>query len=731
MSERLLDVDSLAYHRKGQELLWGVSFALHKGERYGLIGANGVGKTTLLKLLSGDLSPSNGKVLKQPGVSLYVGQQSFAAETLWQAALHSLDELNALEWALREEEQRLATAGGDLGKYAQLLSLFEAKGGYQAEQLLKKHLSEFGFDETRFAQSVSSLSGGEQMRLLLAMALSRQADILILDEPSNHLDMAMKRYVQKKLQGYPGAVILASHDRALLDAVATHIIELEQATLKRYTGNYSAYKIQKAQEAKRRNRQLKVKERLEQELEASFSAPSYQHAEKRRKKLLAGLEKLEPVEASQERSAVLAFSERKAKGLIYQAKALSKRFPELSLELKALQLYAGDKIALIGANGSGKSTLLKLIAGELESDDPRVEIFWHKDSKLFYFDQYHKGLNAEQGILEQLEYLLSSERAKMLLALVKLGQEYWYSYPEALSSGQKARAGLAKLVASEANVLLLDEPTNALDVAMIEVLEQSLKASTASILMASHDEALIRAVSKQVWSLEAGELSYYRGGLAGYFKGNKVPEAQNFLEELTSPSQEESYEEKRERLELERLSLEESLLDPFLLSERERQRCKLRYHEVWDELSVLYDEVFPEPLPRYQLQSDGLGLSSQGFIGTSCLLESAYGIGVKVQKLAEKPIGHVSFVKPQGQVLLAWAKNALLKATLELAFERLELRALQIQEEADLLALGFQQLENNWWVQDRSSYEQRQGFVNAKHKTSYRSSWRKAAKAKR
>ena len=717
MQTRLLETHSVAYYLPNKELFYGLSLELYKGERYGLIGPNGAGKTSLLKILAAQNKPSLGSVVKQPGTDVYLMTDQLPAGKLWESALSSLAKLKALEQTIREEEKQLEEAKGSLDNYARLVAEFELKGGYHAEQNLKKHLSEFGFGEDRYSQEVNTLSGGERMRLALAMALSQQADVLLLDEPSNHLDLAMKHYLQKKLTQYPGALVLASHDRALLDAVCNKILSLDQGQLKQYPGNYSAYKLQKDQEARTRKHQLKEKARLEQSLAASHLAPAYQQAHKRRKKLERSLTKLAPGEAQNSPQAALNLHERRSTGLAYAAKYLTKQLDKLSLHIEKLQLYAGDKVALIGPNGSGKSSLFKLISGELESDHPKLETFWHTDSKLFYFDQHHKGLAEDQSLIEGLEYLVSSERAKMLLALVKLGQADWHKYPHEVSSGQKARAGIAKLIASEANVLLLDEPGNALDLELIELLENSLRDSSATILLASHDEALIKNVCKDIWGLENGELVAYRGGLSGYFKGTKYQPEETFLAtDHPEPNEvAESDEVRLERLELERLSLEDALLDPFLLSERERERAKLRYKEVFDELSLLYDAAYPEPLPRYQVSKDKVLISSNGFTEQTCLFETAHEVGVRLQKPADKAIGHILFLSPKDSCLVPWAKYTLLKAVIQIAFERLELSALQVQTSTDLSGLGFQAAEANWWLMQRSHYEKQERYIQKRY----------------
>jgi ATP-binding cassette, subfamily F, member 3 len=673
-----LRVEHLYFWRSGREILKDVSFALGPGERLGLVGRNGSGKSTLLELVTGRLIPESGSIIRTPGMRLALLSQApiVVAGTVWQVALAALQDVQVLERELREEETRVAQ-GASLERYRDLTESFEQMGGYEAETKLEKTLELFDVLSKR-DQEVNTLSGGERMRLALAMVLCQQPDLLLLDEPTNHLDLATKRLLAKQLTQYPGALIVASHDRALLDQVATHTAFLREGVLTVYRGNYT-----------RTQSQLSLVKPSEQKHPKDSSSPSRNETGASR----------------------IIIQAKEAKHTMLIAKHLGKKIDHKTLlEDVSFRLEAGDKIALLGANGTGKSTLLNMLAGVTESDHPEVEIYFSNHTKLVYLDQENRGVEDDKSVLEHLTVFVRDERAKLLLALVGLPKECWLGLPSYLSQGQRARLGLATLIASEANLILLDEPTNDLDIQMIELLETTLASSDLSFIFVTHDQRLIETLATEVWVLEHGDLQRY-SSLKDY-EQNRPQVAVETTEELPIAI-EESFEVKLERLEEERLELDERLLDPITLSERDYARAKLRSQELLDELSLLYDQYYPSPLPRYHTVVNGVEVQADNFQGQ---VYFSSNVPVTIKLVIQGTAAHLTLKETDDGCLLPWARINLLQGILRLCFRYFNASIVQHSSPFDLRHAGLEPSGENWWTLSCETFERLEGWVRPKQK---------------
>ncbi len=713
-----LKLRQVSVWRAGHRLFTKVSLALRDGERLGIVGHSGAGKSSLLEAIAGDLA-YEGQILRAPGSRLVYLPQRLAsvAGTVWEVACTALQPVSELEKAMRAEEQRMAEGSNNTEAYAALVLAFEALGGYQAEAQLKAQLLAFGFAEVRFDQPVSSLSGGELQRLMLVKALAEQPDILLLDEPSNHLDLPTRQRLIQALSHFPGVLLMVSHDRALMDAVCSHIAQLKEGEVRLSKGNYRSFEQQSQQWRTSLSKSLREQQKTERQVQGTLEqlrSWGTVAAARQRKRLERRLSPSLPAATGKTRQ--LQFAASRLRGMLYRAKHLSKTlFDNFLLDDVALQIEAGDKIGLIGANGSGKSTLLRLIAGELESDHPEVEMRWHEDVRLAYSDQQWRGLLPDRPAIEQLAEYVTTTRARMLLALVGLGPERWQHPPAQFSAGERARLSLAVLMAAEKTLLLLDEPTNDLDLQMIELLEDALVTTEASVLLVSHDERLLEAVCTRLWSIEQGKIVEYRGGLKGYTKGRRRRE-DSLVTELPEMEAEviprlQSVEE----LEHERHELEETLLDPLRLTEREQQRLHERHHEVMDALSERYGQALPAAAPRYSYALAGVQVSSDGLCEGVALLTIADVVHLKLLKPPEASVAHLSFVEMDDRCLLDWIKPLVLRLAARIAFEHLNCSALQIQQNTDLSSAGFQAAADGWWLFSRSRYEEQEGFRQRKH----------------
>ena len=687
---------------------------MRSGQRLGLVGRNGVGKSTLLDLLTGQLQPSEGRVVRSPGLRLGTLPR-LAQGTLWAAGLRALAHVRTLEAALREEERYLSANQRDLERYAELSERFEVAGGYGAEVRLEQTLAAFGFSPDDYDKEVTTLSGGERSRLALALSLVDQPDVLLLDEPSSHLDLTTRRTLAERLKTYPGGLIFASHDRALLDAVCTHIAHLEAGHLTLYRGNYSSFKQRQGLALKTSQKRAKEVRKEVEALSASsarlrgWGTPT---AARQRRGVEKRLERLGEVKMflKSQAARTLTTQPQKVKGTLLEAEHLSKTYEARTLVQDAsLRIEAGDKLALVGPNGTGKSTLLNMLTGDLEPDDIEASVRFGRNTRIAIFDQKTRGLEAEVSLLAQLTRYVSEPRARLLLALVGL-PTIGDATPETLSEGQKARAGIALVIASEANLLILDEPTENLDIEMIERLENALQDTEAAFVLVSHDAALVERVAERVLSLEDGELKEFRGGLKGYFRGSLRLEP-----DLPTPELEEkpgeSPEGRLERLELERLELEELRLTSYRLSEREQVRLERRYKNLLTDLFELYEARQFIPTPLYQSREGAVQIEvesvTNGYRFTS-------NTGLSIQLLKSGPpahLGHLVIHQTEGQCTLAWARDAVLRLVVRVAFEHLEFRILQLQNGGDLSAAGFEAAGADWWVLSRARYEVEQGFV--------------------
>ncbi len=707
-----LRLEAVQVIRGTHAVLQGVTFALKGGEKVGLVGANGAGKTTLLELLAGNLTPTEGRIIRLPGVRVAYAEQHTERwrGTVWRVAETGLGEVRRLEVALRDAETRLDETG--LAHYGELSALFEAAGGYEAEGALGTALGRLGFSETEFGRDVQTLSGGERSRLALARALAGRADLLLLDEPSSYLDLPGKRWLEGALAAYPGGLLLASHDRALLDAVTTRTLHLKNGTLMSYRGSYSRFRMQADHAAARGLRERARLGRERRSLEARVRQQPTLSARRGLERRLARLPAPLQSTASKNTGALtLNAADTKPSSLALSAQRLSLTQGDTPLfQNVSLQLYTGDKVALVGPNGSGKTSLLKMLSGALFAEDPDASVRFGPGVKLAVYDQQSRGLEDGVPLGEQLGQSVSEPRVRSLLALVGLAEAFG-APPETLSGGQRARAGIAQLLATEANLLLLDEPSEALDVETVEKLEAALQDTKATLIFVSHDAALVDAVATRVVGLVDGELKEYRGGLAGYYAGKLRLEADlptdiALAEDADAPDP----EAELIALEDQAVNTEALLADPLRFSERDRARLEQRSKELVQLLSERYDARFTPPAPRYRVKEAGLTLTTNGDT-SPIVIQSAAEFEVLLYLDEATRIGHLRLWGKPGQYLLPWAERALVRGAARLAFEVFGVRALQVQHEGDFSAAGFDPAGGGWWVQEHERYAVREGLM--------------------
>ena len=497
---------------------------IHPGERIGLIGFNGTGKSTLLKLLAGEYLPNAGTVERSRSTTIgYLHQDLLSFDTqesILQVAMGAFErvmqiqkdiERLGIELEQGEDEKKLI-------EYTDLLHEMDVLDGYNIDHKTEDVLHGLGFKQEDLSRPYKEFSGGWRMRVLLAKMILMQPDLLMLDEPTNHLDLPSIEWLEKYLIHYQGAVVIVSHDKYFLDRMVNKIVELYQRRLNIYTGNYSYYEKEKLvrmemQQRAFENQQdfIRQQERFIERFKAKASkAAQAQSVQKR-------LDKIERVEeASIERPNIrMNFNVDKTPGkIICSLKQVSKNFGPIEIASSAdAEIERGDKIALIGANGKGKSTMLRIIAGRETFEGERN--WGHNVEESFYAQHQLESLNLNYNVLEELQ-MAGSKKTDMELRTV-LGC-FLFSGDEVdkkikvLSGGEKARVALAKTIISKSNFLMLDEPTNHLDMHSVDLLAEALDKYEGSLILVSHDRYFISKTANKIWEIIEGKIVEFKGG---------------------------------------------------------------------------------------------------------------------------------------------------------------------------------------------------------------------------
>ncbi|MFC1596810.1 ABC-F family ATP-binding cassette domain-containing protein [Planctomycetota bacterium] len=525
----LLSVDAVRKHFGPESVLGGVGFEVRPGERIGLVGPNGSGKTTLLRILAGREEADSGTCEIHPSVRLgYLGQQLVveAGRTLWEEARGALAPLIALESELLDVAHSLSLAEDDTehrrlaARYDHLHQELHRHDAYNLDHRIEEVLDGLKFRRQVFEQPVESLSGGEQNRLMLAKLLLGEPDLMLLDEPSNHLDVEATEWLEDFLAQNKAAMILVSHDRYFLDKVTTRTLELFHGTVESYPGNFSAYRRQRAERlvVQRRTYEKQQVEiaKAKEFIRRNAYGQKHAQAEDRRKKL----DRLEPVELPREiATPLMDFPPAARSGdIVLRVEHLSKAYDRPLFEDVSFDVARGERWGMLGPNGSGKTTLLRCLIGQMEPDGGRVVV--GHGVRIGYFDQHLSTLADHARVVDAIRPprgTFEEKKRRDLLARFGLTGEAALQTAGSLSGGERCRAALARLSAAEANLLVLDEPTNHLDLWARDALERSLRAFQGTVLFVSHDRYFLDQVADHLLVIERpGELRVVEGNYATY-----------------------------------------------------------------------------------------------------------------------------------------------------------------------------------------------------------------------
>ncbi|PGB01941.1 ABC transporter ATP-binding protein [Bacillus toyonensis] len=577
----LLQVNGLSKLYGAETILANIKLEVQTKDRIALVGRNGAGKSTLLKIIAGELSHDGGEIIKPKDVSIGYLAQNTGLETsltIWDEMLTVFTHLQQMETKLRRLEQEMgkeenfsnaATYEKLLADYDQLQLDYKDQGGYQYEADIRSILSGLGFPVETHQTTISTLSGGQKTRLALGKLLLTKPDLLILDEPTNHLDIETLTWLEQYLQGYPGAILIVSHDRYFLDKLVTQVYEISNKESRRFVGNYSKYLDLKAalyeQEMKRYEKQQDEIAKLEDFVQKNIARASTTKRAQSRRKQLDRMELLtRPLGDS--KSASFHFDIEKQSGNdVLQVKDATIGYDEDPIiEHVNMRLTRGDSVALVGPNGIGKSTLLKSIVNKLQL--LHGDVAFGSNVSVGYYDQEQANLTSSKRVLNELwdEYPLQPEKEiRTILGNFLFTGDDVLKPVSSLSGGQKARLALAKLMMQKSNLLILDEPTNHLDLNSKEILENALIDYPGTLLFVSHDRYFINRVTTTVIELSTEGAQEYLGDYDYYVeKKNEMIERAAFeqqeQQENQAPVQKTvaqeklNYLEEKERKQLER-----------------------------------------------------------------------------------------------------------------------------------------------------------------------------------
>jgi ATP-binding cassette subfamily F protein 3 len=522
----LAGLQNVTFEFGARTIVKDATWHIHPQERIGLVGYNGTGKSTLLKVFVGEYAPSAGTVERSRTTSIgYLHQDLLSFDTnesILQVAMHAFDKAMAIEKELELLTRKLETDESEelLHAYSDKLHEFEEAGGYEIQHRTEEVLQGLGFENKDLTRPYKEFSGGWRMRVLLAKMILQEPDLLLLDEPTNHLDLPSIEWLEKYLLHYKGAVVMVSHDKFFLNRMVKKVVELYQKELHFYNGNYEYYEAEKVQRVELQQRAyenqqdyIRQNERLVERFRAKASKAAMAQS------IIKKLDRLERIDdvAIERPDIRINFSIDKVPGrVLTELKGVSKSFKNITLlEDTGAEIDRGDKIALVGANGKGKSTLLRIIAGTEPIEGERK--WGHNVDEAFYAQHQLEALDLNHTLIEELQEAGSKKSELELRTLLGC---FLFSGDDAdkkikvLSGGEKARIALAKTIISKANFLLLDEPTNHLDIHSSQLLIDALNRYEGSFVLVSHDRYFISQTANKIWEIVDHKIKEFKGTYA-------------------------------------------------------------------------------------------------------------------------------------------------------------------------------------------------------------------------
>ena len=622
----------------GTKILDGLTFQVDTGERVGLLGPNGCGKTTLLRILTGAMDYDEGEVMIAPGKrmglisQIPVYPEGYTVEDVLATAFEPLRKMED-ELARLTREMASGTDPALMSRYDKLTTAYEAAGGYETDTRINKVCNGLSIPQAMREQLFESLSGGEKTRVNLARLILEDTDILLLDEPTNHLDLRATEWLEEYLGKFKGTVLTVSHDRYFLDQVVDRIIEIQEGRAEFYQGSYSFYAVEKERRYEEKLKQYEKEQAKIEQLEKAAEQMrvwAYSGMDKTFKRVKSMEKRIERMRVTdrpkKERKMEVRFGEREFRGdEVLTIKGLTKGFGGRTLfSGLGLEVAGGERIALIGDNGSGKTTLLKMILGEEAPDGGKVRM--GPTVKVGYLPQYVHFDHPERSLVDTLIYAqdCTAQSARNRLAAFKFRGEDVFKPVSALSGGEQSRLRLCMLMDEKINLLVLDEPTNHLDIQSREWIEEAVEEYEGNLLFVSHDRYFIDRFASRIWLLENGQITDFRGtyqefqaararGAAGQAASDAVPAptkaaeperkkekpkrpggTKNLEKEVTAA--ERAVAKAEEAMDALSLQIEEASADYLKLQELYEQREALEaelqgLYDRWETLSAQLEEA--------------------------------------------------------------------------------------------------------------------------------------------
>ncbi len=548
----LISTSNLAKSFGSEDIFSDITFAVPQKARIGLVGSNGVGKTTLLRILIGEESASEGSVQRAKNLRVgYLPQEAVleSGKTLWDECLSVFDELLGWQAQLRAMDARMGVEHDDpefLEKYSRLQERFELAGGYTFENDIERTLTGLGFGRNEFHKPLNILSGGQRTRAFLARLLLSNPDVLLLDEPTNHLDIQAMEWLEGYLRNWDGAVVLVSHDRYFLDRSVSVIWEMTPA-LEVYHGNYSAYLRQREARYERQLKEYEAQQEFiakeEDYIQRNIAGQNTKQAQGRRRRLerLLADARLAPPQKSRRVNFRLKADNRSG-DLVLRTYGLQVGYHDdkkVLIHVPDLVLTRGECVAIMGPNGAGKTTFLKTLLDSIPPLGGRVSL--GSAVHVGYFAQAHEGLHDNWTLIQEIQHASPSmleEEARGYLATFLFSGDDAFKEVGVLSGGERGRLAIACLALQGANLLLLDEPTNHLDLPSQEILQRVLAEFNGTVLLVSHDRYLVDAVATQIWELkpEKTELRVFKGSYSQLRAEEEQSQAETVTEKKTNKS---------------------------------------------------------------------------------------------------------------------------------------------------------------------------------------------------